>query len=97
MNAFKLDQHGVSEVERNESEIVSAAISWGALALSDTHDNWHDEERLFAPGCAVATIGPQIRMPLSVFIVGHEGERSISMTMSVAELAGLVQDIQAIG
>ena len=97
MKALRIDQHGVTEVEADEQDILSPEITWDTLDLDSTHDIWCDDEGLFAPEAFMASIGKHRRVPLPAYLLGVSGERAVDATISADELQSMVTDIRPVG
>lgn len=92
MKAFKVDMEGVEEIDMPEDfDIADAAgWDWDCVRLDGGHDAWVRDDALLQPQLSVATFGDCPNVPLPAYVMGVDGERTVTATMSLGQVEALV-------
>lgn len=91
MKAFRIDTNGVTEIEGEETDILTRDIHWDCVTLDDTHDVWVNDEGLLGYKPLLARIGTRDRLPLPAYILGADGEDCVDATLTLREVRALVR------
>lgn len=90
VRAYRIDRSGITQLLAEPDVLLAGDTAWDCVKLDAAHDLWVDDEALLKRWPVFATIGTK-RVPLPVYLLGADGERSTSATFSPREVENLVR------